>query len=83
MADVFIGLKQVTKTVADKILKELGESKIIGMHSTNKEHKGSQFVFWTLQVRLLARSFLCFPCPSPSFSYYVHQACLYYQSTLT
>jgi hypothetical protein len=29
----------------------LGEKKTIGMSSTNKDAKGSQFVFWTLQVR--------------------------------
>lgn len=44
-------MSQVTKTVADKILKELGEKKEIGMNSTKKEEKGSQFVFWALQVR--------------------------------
>ena len=44
-------ISQVTKTVADKLLKDLGEKKFIGMSSTNKDAKGSQFVFWTLQVR--------------------------------
>ena len=47
---------QVTKTVADKLLRELGEKNVLGMKATNKEHdgeypKGTQFVFWTPQVR--------------------------------
>ena len=42
---------KVTKTVADKLLKEMGEAQKIGMNSTKKEEKGSQFVFWALQVR--------------------------------
>lgn len=53
--------KQVTKTVADKILKELGEKKSIGMNSTNADKKGSQFVFWTLQVRSRSHSHSPFP----------------------
>lgn len=58
---------QVTKTVADKILKELGENETLGMHSTNKFERGSQFVFWTPQVRsfcvLLPNSFASLPSP--------------------
>ncbi|KAG0647292.1 Meiotic expression up-regulated 13 [Hyphodiscus hymeniophilus] len=46
---------KVTKTVADKLLKELGEKGTLGMKATNKINddgeyaKGTQFVFWTPQ----------------------------------
>lgn len=41
---------QVTKTVADKLLKEMEQSNQIMGKATNGDKKGSQWVFWALQV---------------------------------
>jgi hypothetical protein len=43
---------QVTKTVADKLLKEMEQSNQIMGKATNGDKKGSQWVFWALQVCL-------------------------------
>ena len=43
-------LHQVTKTAADKLLKEMEQSNQIMGKATNGDKKGSQWVFWTLQV---------------------------------
>ena len=42
---------QVTKTVADKLLKEMEQSNQIMGKATNGDKKGSQWVFWALQVQ--------------------------------
>ena len=46
---------QVTKTVADKVMKEMEASNMIMMKATNSDtsKKGTQFVFWAIQVCLL------------------------------
>ena len=41
---------KVTKTVADKLLKELVNQNVIEGKGTNKHEKGSQWVFWATQV---------------------------------
>jgi 26S proteasome regulatory subunit (ATPase 3-interacting protein) len=42
---------QVTKTVADKLMKEMEQSQQIMAKATNGDKKGSQWVFWSIQVR--------------------------------
>jgi outer membrane biosynthesis protein TonB len=67
--------EQVTKTVADKILKEMGEKKTLGMNSTNQDKKGSQFVFWTPQVRLSSHPVSIFtPIASHSLTPFDHRS---------
>lgn len=41
---------QVTKTVADKLLKEMAQNHIIEGKGTKGENQGSQWIFWTKQV---------------------------------
>ncbi|TAQ83119.1 hypothetical protein B7494_g8558 [Chlorociboria aeruginascens] len=41
---------KVTKTVADKLLKEMMNRELIMGKGTNGDNKGSQWVFWALQV---------------------------------
>ena len=41
---------KVTKTVADKLLKEMEQNGLIMAKATNGTNKGSQWVFWTKQV---------------------------------
>lgn len=54
---------KVTKTVADKLLKDMEQNKQIMAKATNGDKKGSQWVFWPLQVRsfslLPLKSSLC------------------------
>jgi hypothetical protein len=49
--------KQVTKTVTDKLLKEMEQNGLIKGKATKKDG-GGQWVFWPIQVRTL-------PFPSP------------------
>jgi 26S proteasome regulatory subunit, ATPase 3, interacting protein len=49
--------KQVTKTVADKLLKEMEQNGQI-MGKATKKDGGGQWVFWALQVRASALYFI-------------------------
>ena len=44
--------QQVTKTVADKVMKEMEAKQMIMMKATNSDttKKGTQFVFWAIQA---------------------------------
>lgn len=44
-------LTKVTKTLADRLLKEMEQNNEIMGKATNGDKKGSQWVFWALQVR--------------------------------
>jgi hypothetical protein len=46
-------MQQVTKTVADKLLKEMEQNGVI-MGKATKKDGGGQWVFWSLQVYLVS-----------------------------
>lgn len=49
---VLMKLWKVTKTVADKLMKEMEQNGLIMAKATNGTNKGSQWVFWATQVHI-------------------------------
>jgi 26S proteasome regulatory subunit (ATPase 3-interacting protein) len=48
-----VHLLQVTKTAADKLLREMEQNNQVMGKATNGDKKGSQWVFWASQVDTL------------------------------